>query len=249
VTRFRLQLLGFSELGTSDGAPVRSVIAQPKRLAILTYLVVNSGRQCSRDELIGVFWPERAERDARNALRQALHFLRKSLGHGVVLNLGDHQLRITPDFLDCDVVRFEQCIGSGDLEEALKLYGGDLAKGLHVGGCPEFDHWRDHRAAALRNSASAAAAALAAQAEADGAIQAAAEFTHRALQLDPFNEGHARALMRLLAESGDRQGSVVAFEAFRVHLQEALELEPSAETMELLSEIRANPPEEPFPRR
>ena len=236
-TLFRLRLLGSPDLTRPDGAQALSVLAQPKRLALLAYLVADSGRQHSRDELIGIFWPDRDEDDARNALRQALHYLRRSLAEGVVISRGD-QLGVDHDLLECDVVDFEHYVACGDLEKALDLYRGDFMEGLHVSGCPEFEHWRDQRSATLRRSAVEAATTLSRRSEEDGNVSTAVEFARRSLALAPSDESQVRALMRLLASSGDRGGAVEAYTEFERRFREELELEPSPATMTLLHEIR-----------
>ncbi len=235
---FRLRLLGSPDLTRPDGAQVLSVLAQPKRLALLAYLVADSARHPSRDELIGVFWPDRDEDDARNALSQALHYLRRSLAEGVIISHGDGALSVDHDLLECDVVEFEQSVASGDLEKALELYRGDLAEDLYVSGCPEFDHWRDQRSATLRSSAVEAAATLSSRREEEGVLPAAIESARRAVDLAPTDESHVRTLMRLQASSGDRGAAVVTYEVFERHFRVELELEPSPETLSLLREIR-----------
>ncbi len=237
---FHLRLLGSLDLAAPDGRQVLSVLAQPKRLALLAYLVVDPERNLSRDKLIGVFWPDRTEDEASNALRQALHRLRRSLAEGVVINRGDRELVVDHDLLGCDVVDFEQSVAAGDLERALELYRGDLVEDLYVSGCPEFDHWRDRRSATLRSSAAAAAATLSRQRK-EQDLPTAVEFARRALALAPFEESHVRALMSLLASSGDRGGAALAYEQFEARFRAELDLEPAAETLNLLHEIRNAP--------
>ena len=63
---------------------MREVLAQPKRVALLAYLVVEGQRvPVPRDRLLALFWPESDEARARNALSQALHHLRQALGTDV----------------------------------------------------------------------------------------------------------------------------------------------------------------------
>ncbi len=235
---FRLRLLGSLDLVSPDGAQVLSVLAQPKRLALLAYLAADPARHLSRDKLIGVFWPDRDEDDAHNALRQALHHLRRSLAESVIINRGDGELRVDHDLLECDVVDFEQSIAAGDLEKALELYRGDLVEDLYVSGCPEFDHWRDRRSATLRRSAVEAARTLTRRREEAGDLTTAVEFAQRAVGLAPADESHVQTLMRLLVSCGDRGGAVLAYQEFESRFQAELGLEPSAETQNLVQEIR-----------
>ena len=51
---------------------VEVIPLQPKRLALLAYLAVVGVRGAlRRDTLLGLFWPESSEEEARRALRQA----------------------------------------------------------------------------------------------------------------------------------------------------------------------------------
>ncbi|NIY12892.1 MAG: hypothetical protein GWN02_33535, partial [Gemmatimonadetes bacterium] len=54
------------------------MLSQPKRLCLLAYLAL-AGEPVSRSTLVALFWPDSDEERARNALSQALHYLRRSL--------------------------------------------------------------------------------------------------------------------------------------------------------------------------
>lgn len=74
-----LRLLGPIELERDDGTVVSSVLAQPKRLALLAYLAAaRPGTLLRRDTLLALFWPDADDDRARNSLRQSVHFLRRS---------------------------------------------------------------------------------------------------------------------------------------------------------------------------
>ena len=78
----RISLIG--DPADDDASPA----AQPKRLALLAYLALMSGRgPVRRDVLLALFWPELGDEEARRALRQALHHLRRIVGEDVVLLL------------------------------------------------------------------------------------------------------------------------------------------------------------------
>ena len=68
-----------------DTATVPGSPAQPKRLALLTYLLVATPRAPRRrDALLALFWPELGEAEARRALRQALTYLRHTVGDDLI---------------------------------------------------------------------------------------------------------------------------------------------------------------------
>src|SRR5512134_3132103 len=86
----RLQTLGHIDLRDGEGKEIGSVLAQPKRLALLAYLALaGSGRFRRRDTVVSLFWPEQDGERARGALRQALRFLRNELGGEVIVSRGD----------------------------------------------------------------------------------------------------------------------------------------------------------------
>src|ERR1700752_3107308 len=99
----RLTTLGAIDLRDRRGHPVREILGQPKRLALLIYLAVEcrrSGGPVARDQLLALFWPESDAAHARNTLSQALHQLRQTLrleviemhGATAVGNPGDYLL-------------------------------------------------------------------------------------------------------------------------------------------------------------
>jgi serine/threonine-protein kinase len=92
--RLRLQTLGSLDLTSSDGRRLLSVLAQPKRIALLVYLALGTRQGFKRrDTLLGVFWPETPEERARHALRQALYVLRRAIGSRTVVSRGEWATR------------------------------------------------------------------------------------------------------------------------------------------------------------
>src|SRR4051794_21637476 len=87
----RLRTLGALDLRSSDGEQLVGGLAQPKRIALLTYLALATPRGFHRrDTLIALLWPEHDEEHARNSLSQSVHVLRQGLGaHSLVSRNGD----------------------------------------------------------------------------------------------------------------------------------------------------------------
>src|SRR3712207_441683 len=106
-------MIQFRALGTLTlldpaGVDVRSVLAQPKRVALLAYLAIARPRGFHRrDTLLALLWPEQDDRHARWALNQALRHLRTALGREAVPSRGDEEVGIDVRALSCDVVEFE----------------------------------------------------------------------------------------------------------------------------------------------
>ncbi len=236
---FELRVLGSLDLHGPDGQKVVSVLAQPKRAALLVYLALASPRGLQRrDKLIGLFWPERDQEHARAALRKAVYFLRQSLGAEIVASQGDEEVGLAEGAVRCDAVAFEATLDAGDVEEALALYRGDLLEGFYVSDSPEFERWLDGERARFRGRASEAAWTLAEREEADGNGAGAASWARKAASFSPDDEGALRRHLELLDRVGDRAGAVKEYEGFARRLKEEYEIEPSPETQELIAAIR-----------
>jgi DNA-binding SARP family transcriptional activator len=93
-----------------DGAELDGFRAQRLRAALLIYLAVE--RQVSRESLTTVFWPESNDSNARQALRQSLYHLRRTLGEGCFESHA-HELRVSAR-VRTDVEAFESALSRGD---------------------------------------------------------------------------------------------------------------------------------------
>src|SRR5207249_10342134 len=85
----RLRTLGAVDLKDSEGCELRPLLNQPKRLALLAYLALagSSGLR-RRDTVVALLWAALDEEHARGSLREALRFLRRALGEGVIVSRG-----------------------------------------------------------------------------------------------------------------------------------------------------------------
>ena len=235
-----LRTLGALEAISADGIPLRSVLAQPRRMALLSYLALASPRGFHRrDTLFALFWPEHDTEHARHALRQSIYFLRQALGATAIIARGDEELAVAPDQLRCDAVEFERAIDEGRLETGLALYRGDLLPGFHISEAPDFEGWLEQERARLRGRARDAWWALADARERDADAAGAAGAGHRAAALAPTDEAAICRLVLLLDRLGDRTGAVRAYEAFARQLEQEYELLPSEQTRSLVAAIRA----------
>jgi DNA-binding SARP family transcriptional activator len=157
----QLRTLGSLDLRAPDGHEIRSLLAQPKRFALLAYLATSPGGFQRRDTLLALFWPGSDADSARASLRTALSVLRRSLGEGAVVTRGNDEVGVDSERLWCDVAAFEQALAAGAWELALELYRGDLLQGFHLDDTLEFDRWLDERRTGLRARAAGAAWKLA----------------------------------------------------------------------------------------
>ncbi|MGH7475492.1 MAG: AfsR/SARP family transcriptional regulator [Longimicrobiales bacterium] len=234
-----LDLRAFGTLDARTGrSPLTSILAQPKRAALLAYLVLCRPRGFHRrDTLLAVFWPELDEPRARNALSQALSFLRRELAEDLLVTRGSEEIGIDHARVHCDVVLFEEAVAAGRWSDALDVYGGALLAGFHVSDSA-FDAWLDDERQRLNSMAMEAAWSLAHSKVADGALPEAERVAERALRLAPTSERSAREFIQRLAAAGERAAALRFYERFAALLVDELEVEPGPETRALIDAVR-----------
>jgi serine/threonine-protein kinase len=234
-----LRTLGTLNLHSAEGRELHSLLAQPKRIALLAYLCIAQPRGFHRrDTLLGLFWPDSDQEHARASLRKSLHILRRALGDDAILSRGDEEVAVDFQLVWCDTAAFEASVKANRLEEALELYRGDLLTGFFIDEAPEFDRWLHSERTRLRGRAARAALALADQLAANGDIIAAVISARRSLGFSDTDENALRKVIELQSKAGDRAGAIQTYEAFARTLAE-YETEPSAETRSLIEQIRS----------
>jgi predicted ATPase/DNA-binding SARP family transcriptional activator/Tfp pilus assembly protein PilF len=235
----RYRVLGPLDLRRVDGTELLSVLAQPKRSALLAYLAVEGGAGFHRrDTLINLFWPDSPMERARRSLNQALYGLRQSLGEGVIASCGDGTLTVDRTLFWCDAVEFETALAEDRLTDALELYRGVLLEGFFVSGAPEFENWLDLDRGRLGARAVAAAWTLAEREAMTGNGPGEASWARRAAALAPDDEGVLCRLLEVLDRLGDRAGAMAAYRAFERRLAADAGAGPAAATAELFRRIR-----------
>jgi adenylate cyclase len=218
---------------------VHSVLSQPKRLALFVHILLASpSGWVNRDVLLARFWPDSDTERARNSLRQALHYLRRSLGDDVIESRGD-ELGCSRDRVRCDALDFLDALRSGRLEAGLELYRGDFLPAFYVEDAPEVEGWVEEQRAWYRRQAFQAAGGLAESRAVAGDMEAAVRWARQACAIDPFDEAAARRLIRFLADTGETAAALAAYDDFEARLRREHEIEPSAETRALVASARA----------
>ncbi|HXT19019.1 MAG TPA: BTAD domain-containing putative transcriptional regulator [Gemmatimonadaceae bacterium] len=234
-----LQVLGRLELTGANGRVLDSVLAQPKRQAVLAYLAVAVPRGYHRrDSLVALLWPERDDEHARGSLSKAVSYLRQALGADALISRGHAELGLDWHLVWCDAAGFEDAFDRGALAEAMALYRGDLLPGFHVDEAPEFDHWLERERARLRGRALQASRMLSEREEAAGRLAASIEWARRAMSLDAFDEASVRRVIAVLDKASDRAGALRTYDEFSALLRAELDAEPDAETTALMESIR-----------
>jgi len=169
-----LRTFGGAELEGIEDKTARSAATQPKRLALVVYLVTADSAFRRRDVVIALLWPELDASRARAALRQALYSLRRALGDSAIATRGEEEIGVNRDAMSCDAVVFRECCDNGRHEQALALYRGDFFDGFFPSDvAPEFQQWVDDTRSELRRRAAECATALSDAARGVGDFQKA----------------------------------------------------------------------------
>ncbi len=240
-----------------NGQPLPGIHYDKVR-ALLAYLAVERDRPHRRDELVGLFWPDSAEEDARTSLRQALAQLRAALGDSqavqpaVLASRESVQWNPAAD-ADVDVIAFEEALKAarvhshrsaascrycaGQLARAVGRYQGDFLAHFFLSGSAEFEDWAVLKREALQRQALEALSQLAGYHSRRGEYARAEDCLRKLLAIEPWQEEAYRWLMRLLVLQDQRAAALAQYEACRRQLAEALGVEPQPETTALYQAI------------
>src|SRR5437763_532677 len=241
------RMLGGLSLTAADGREVRSLLAQPRRVALLAYLAAGTPRDFQRrDSLVALFWPALDQKHARAALREALHVLRGAVGQGIVTRRGDEEIGLDADLFWNDVAACDRAVAAAEWGEALELYRGDLLEGFFISAAPGFERWLETDRDRRKDAACRSAHALIERSEASGDFAAAASWARRAARLTPFDEKLVRHWISLLDRLGDRARAVQVYDEFASRLAQEYEMQPATETQALIAAVRARVPAAPL---
>ena len=241
----QLRTLGALDLRDSDGQELRAVLAQPKRAALLAYLALASPRGTHRrDSLLALFWPEQDSEHARNALSQAVHFLRRAVGGEAIVTGNGDGLGLERTALWCDAVAFEEAIDAGRPGDALELYRGDLLEGFHIGDAPEFERWLEAERARLGDRYQKALESSANARETAGDHGDAVRIWRRLAAREPYSSRIAVRLMRALVASGAPGAAIQHARVHEALLREELNVPVDTEVVTLVKQLQLARPEQ-----
>ncbi|MDQ2932674.1 MAG: hypothetical protein M3Y05_17875, partial [Gemmatimonadota bacterium] len=236
-----LTLLGLHAIRDPGGRELGSLPAQPKRFALLAYLVLAGGDGFHRrDSLAAMFWPELDQFAARRALRNTLYHIREAIGDGALITQGDEALTIDPAVITCDVTKLFAAAAAGRYEEAVDYYRGELLAGMHLANAGEvYEEWLTRERARVVEQVVRALRALVERDEKAGDGAGAAYWAQRICTLMPDDESFLRRAMSLHDAIDDRGGALRLYDSFARHLSIHFDATPSAESEALAARIRA----------
>ncbi|HEY9088622.1 MAG TPA: BTAD domain-containing putative transcriptional regulator [Anaerolineaceae bacterium] len=218
--------------------------------SLFQYLLAHHNRPRTREELMAIFWPETAEKAARNNLNVAVHALRQALRQVSDLNVVVYHegvYRINPQidlWLDVDV--FEQALAqarqadaAGDqdatihaLEAATNIYRDDFASS------DPYEEWTLPVRERLRLAYMEALDRLSSLYFDRSQYAAAASLCQRLLARDACREDAHCRLMLCYTRMGERHLALRQFQICADALRAELNTAPSPATLQLFQKIR-----------
>ncbi|HVI26116.1 MAG TPA: FHA domain-containing protein [Xanthomonadaceae bacterium] len=241
----RVSLLGERGLH-GNGA---GTIHYRKGWALLGYLAVEHGRRHPRSRLAELLWPRLAPAAARTNLRQVLADLNQALGpQGDALDAGPDSVGLFPpprlrfdvhalDGLEAALASAAADDGAGlrGIEQDAACVGGAFLEGLELPGCNEFEAWLETTRRAIGKRTAATLQRVCGLQRVAGNLPGAIATMRRLVAGDPWNEGHVRLLMELLAEGGLHRQALEECDALQASLRRELdsELEPQTQALRL----------------
>lgn len=232
-----------------DGKAVKT--DRRKAIALLVYLAVTA-KTHTRDHLATMLWPDYEKESAYAYLRRTLWELNQALGKGWIALEGDQAGMQAGADIRLDTAVFEKLVQSSqaaDLTEAIQRYRGEFLEGFTVADTAPFEDWQLQQVEYFHQRFAGALEKLVNAQEHAGDFKTALPTARRWLALDPLHEPAHRAIMRLLAEMGDRSGAVRQYETCVQLLKAELGVAPQPETTQLHQailhgEVRASPGEQ-----
>lgn len=226
--------------------------------ALLAYLLIERNQPHRRESLGAIFWPDVAEKHARNNLRVSLHRMRQAIEEKeqevVIANKQELRLNGEADVW-VDVWAFEDALDSvdshshekltncayclEDLTQAIGLYRGPFLKGFMLEGSQAFLEWTIIKQEWLHRRALESLATLTEGYVEVGEYETAEDFARRQLELEPWREKAHYQLMLILALRGERSAALTQYETCRKVLQDELAVAPSEATKNLVEKIRS----------
>ena len=235
----RFQTLGTLEV-TVDGADAPSKLRWKKNIALLLYLARSPKRRCTREQLIGLLWPDKDDDAARQSVREAIRVVRQYVGESLTTT-GD-VVQLLAGAVELDADQLARLVQQRDWMHATPLINGHFLEGFKVPDAAGFEDWLTVERSFWDGLSMDALLSHAEERLDAGDELGAGDPITKARQLDPRSQRALRAWMRRLANVGDRTGAMRAFEKFEQDTRRdgGVNIEPETQAMvERLRSARA----------
>jgi PAS domain S-box-containing protein len=251
--RLRIYLLGTTAVTRTDGTTVTGAMWNRLKVrALLAYLALRGQQAAHREELIEALWPELDYKSGLHNLNTTVYNLRHSLEPGLkkasdsryIAHQSGQYFLVDAEHHWLDVRAFEADIRQARLtanpadkigfyKTAVSLYRGDYLADLNVTVAQSSSEQARYHLLYL-----AAMEELGEAYEALGQDAEAETWYNRILAIDPCQESAAQRLVRLLTRQRRRIEALLLCQKLAETLEAELNVALSAETSDLLAQIR-----------
>jgi DNA-binding SARP family transcriptional activator len=231
--RVEIQILGGFSVAVDGVVIAPNQWRRDRASALVKLLAITSKHRMHREQVMEIFWPDADSAVAGAALRKAVHFARKALGHSDLVSTSGDTVALAPEaslVVDADTFALaalaamrapapESCSAAADIYRGV-LLPDDL-----------YMDWLDAPRAAL------------AQRHVD--LLRAGKLWQRLIAVDPGDEPAQCALMQAALDGGNRAEAIRLFNQLRQSLKMEIGLGPSAQAVALYEKALAIPSVDP----
>ncbi|HEY4735405.1 MAG TPA: BTAD domain-containing putative transcriptional regulator [Gemmatimonadaceae bacterium] len=236
--QFFLQTFGTLRLvGTANDTVLGDHGHQRRRLALLAILAAAGSRGRSRDQILGLLWPDATQEKARHSLDQLLYAIRNALDGPAFI--GGNPLQLNPEFIGSDVLDFENALARGEDRTAVEMYRGAFLDGFYLTDAAEFEQWMEGERSRLKRAYTDALESLATKSDAARDFTAAVEWRQKLVDTDPVSSKHAVGLIRALMNAGDHSSALKYAQSHESLVTEQLGTSAGPAVAALVAEVRA----------
>jgi DNA-binding SARP family transcriptional activator/TolB-like protein len=237
-TVMTVNLLGAFSLQVNDSD---CVALSTKAQALVAFLAIQEGRPIARELVSELLWPDRADKQARNSLKQELYILRRDgFGGQDVIITRDAALLMPPGSIDCDFHKLRSLMqkDKGVSWHAItSIYRGPLLQGFPPIS-PEFDDFIARNRQSLEADVLGVLRRLTDDAATAGDTEQALVIAERMLAIDPLREDTHRCLIESYVRVGRRTDAMRVYTNAKSLLRRELNVAPAAATEVLIAGIR-----------
>ncbi len=231
---FNLKTLGGLRLERQDGSVAE---VRGRWLALLAVIGAGEERGVSRDQVLGVLWPELDQGRGSHNLSQVLYSLRRLVGEELAVAAGQ-VLRLDGSKVSTDLALLQVAVRDRNWADVSRLYRGPFLAGFYLEDAPEFERWSEGVRGGLARDAEHAIEQYAEQCDRSGDAGEGRATWRRLADLDPLNSRFAYQYILALAKSGDRGGAVRHGLAHTTLLKEELGSAPPSRMLELMERLQ-----------
>jgi DNA-binding SARP family transcriptional activator/TolB-like protein/tetratricopeptide (TPR) repeat protein len=201
-----------------------------------------------REKVLGLLWPEHPGDAARHLLSESLYVLKKALGEGAFVTVGD-EVALNGTLVESDAARFEAAMEEGDAARAVALYRGPFLDGFYLTDAGEFERWVEGERSRLSRVYAGALERLAEEAEEGGDFLGAAAWWRALAAHDPYSSRVVLRLMHVLERGGEHMAALRAATDHQDFLREDVGAQPDPAVPAYAARLRDAPPAGRVPPR